>query len=975
MVSQGPALARSAQELLGDFVRTGSQEPFEEIVRRYAGMVFNVCYQILRDTHDAEDATQAVFLTLAVKSKTENGIKYLAPWLQKVAQRLALDVKRSKTRRKAREERHSVMQQMNAGDGDTTQIVDLDEVKVVLRDELDKLPAKYRLPLILHYFGGMKPEEMARELGCKPSTLGVRLHRGRKLLAENLQGRGVSISGSLLGTALALTVRSSVHEHLIQHTTVAAMHAASGNLASAGVSAQVLTFNKLAEQGLFATKIKAAVTAAIIFASACAGAAEFVAKIRPFGMEMNLPGQIRSLFDPILRTFRRPLRVPVVNAPKPADVMHDVAAPNENVVVSNELTLSAQPAPAPLISHLTSTDNGAGAVVAKTQVTSETILPTFTLKQPTIHWPAPTPSKTTVALAPVDGSHANAQATPAQAPPILASDQSFTIGGGFGSNESVTYAFPAPTTVRRFVVGGNGNGVFHQTGGQLHADLLSIGQGKGSNGTYIATGDSAIDAGTVEVGGEGLGKFVLNGASATFSATDLLLGREKTASGTFDLVNGKANENFVAVGVKGAGFITQYGGTNHISDDTTQFTNASQDSATTTYRIVPVGPVAPYSDGLLLALSNGSQGRYDLHGGYVFASKEVVAERDKATFRHLGGTNTTPTIKLGAYPGSDGTYKLADGDVRIERTHAPHTGITVGGAGSGALAIGGTHTSGDIYEIGHGKPTSLIVRADFHGDGRIVGWGTVGLQGSLEQNGQVVVDGFGKERDLDLSSFAAVTNNIDNKPGQDNGYFARHGGRLLLPPVDITGAVSTVTWGENASDKRLDLINSVRLTFNGVENPGEHSLALLSPDRSEIPAAPDGVQFTSVWHGDFDSLGADSMALTLRYDDTASPGIAGGNVQFWASEGGAWKDLTSSANIDINDRLISGTFPPSDWFAVSTISNTALLPGIGDPIATIPTTTLPPNLGVQVPEPASLGLIVLGTAAFLRRRRRLGQLR
>src|SRR5205814_9773830 len=137
-------------------------------------------------------------------------------------------------------ERHTIMAQMNAGDGDTSRIVDMDEVKVLLRDELDKLPSKYRLPLILHYFGGLKPEEMARELGCKPSTLGVRLHRGRKLLAENLQGRGVSINGSLLGTALALTVRSRVHGHLIQHTRVAEVHAASGNLGAAGVTGRVV---------------------------------------------------------------------------------------------------------------------------------------------------------------------------------------------------------------------------------------------------------------------------------------------------------------------------------------------------------------------------------------------------------------------------------------------------------------------------------------------------------------------------------------------------------------------------------------------------------------------------------------------------------------------------------------------------------------------------------------------------------------
>ena len=320
LVSQGPALARSAQELLGDFVRASSTKPFEEDYAPVMRAWFQCLLQILRDSHDAEDATQAVFLTLAVKSKTDDGIKYIAPWLQKVAQRLALDVKRSKTRRKVREERHSVMTQMNAGDGDTSRAVDLDEVKVVLRDELDKLPAKYRLPLILHYFGGLKPEEMARELGCKPSTLGVRLHRGRKLLAENLAGRGVSISGSMLGIALATMVQSSVHEHLIQTTSHAAMHVVAGNAASAGsFSAQVIGFSKLAEQGLFAAKIKAAVAAAVMLATAACGACGVCrTRVNHSDSTSNLPGQIRSIFEPIFRSLKRsPLRMPVANN-KPA---------------------------------------------------------------------------------------------------------------------------------------------------------------------------------------------------------------------------------------------------------------------------------------------------------------------------------------------------------------------------------------------------------------------------------------------------------------------------------------------------------------------------------------------------------------------------------------------------------------------------------------------------------------------------------
>src|SRR5206468_4220168 len=107
------------------------------------------------------------------------------------------------------------------------------------------------------------------------------------------------------------------------------------------------------------------------------------------------------------------------------------------------------------------------------------------------------------------------------------------------------------------------------------------------------------------------------------------------------------------------------------------------------------------------------------------------------------------------------------------------------------------------------------------------------------------------------------------------------------PPINITSSVSTATWGEEPADADLDLINSARFTFTGVDHPGTHSVALLAPDRPDVPAAPAGVQFASVWHGDFAPLGADSIGVTVRYDDTFSPGIAGGNVQLWTFNGDA----------------------------------------------------------------------------------------
>src|SRR4029079_13318177 len=86
-----------------------------------------------------------------------------------------------------------------------------EELKSIMMEELNKLPAKYRMPLVLHYFGGLSREEMAAELGCNPSTLGVRVHRGKALLGTRLKKRGVGIS------AIAMAV---LLEHVIRSTTV-----------------------------------------------------------------------------------------------------------------------------------------------------------------------------------------------------------------------------------------------------------------------------------------------------------------------------------------------------------------------------------------------------------------------------------------------------------------------------------------------------------------------------------------------------------------------------------------------------------------------------------------------------------------------------------------------------------------------------------------------------------------------------------
>lgn len=65
-------------ELLDEFIITAEETPFEELIQRHGSMVFDTCRRIIGNASDAEDAVQAVFLTLAQKAKTlHDGTNYI----------------------------------------------------------------------------------------------------------------------------------------------------------------------------------------------------------------------------------------------------------------------------------------------------------------------------------------------------------------------------------------------------------------------------------------------------------------------------------------------------------------------------------------------------------------------------------------------------------------------------------------------------------------------------------------------------------------------------------------------------------------------------------------------------------------------------------------------------------------------------------------------------------------------------------
>ncbi len=315
------------QQLLAEFIRYGRQRPFEEIVRRYAGMVFNTCFRVTKDKHDAEDATQAVFLTLAVQAKRGAEIKALGPWLQQVAKRLSLDVKRGQKRRKTREEKHQDEQsrRRTAIDEDALPSPDLEELKLILHEELQKLPAKYRLPLILHYFGGMTRDEMAAELNCKPSTLGVRIFRGREMLAGRLNGRGIHLSAGAMALAIGYLVKQTVTGAVIARTSHAAAALASGSAdlttvgqlmashaGTAEAAARVVGLTRRASHVLVIGKVRVSVSIALLAGTSLGAGVKAFTLLPQMSMgevRQMISNGVTRLVQPFVEPLTRPLHI------------------------------------------------------------------------------------------------------------------------------------------------------------------------------------------------------------------------------------------------------------------------------------------------------------------------------------------------------------------------------------------------------------------------------------------------------------------------------------------------------------------------------------------------------------------------------------------------------------------------------------------------------------------------------------------
>jgi RNA polymerase sigma factor (sigma-70 family) len=193
--------SRSDGELLAQKAIPGSPDPFAELVRRHAPMVLALCRRKLGDSHDAEDAAQAVFLVLWQKADALRQRASVAGWLHQVATNICRNANRARQIRATHERRAGSVSDRSSRDRSSRD--QSSSIREILDDALNALPEKYRVPIVLFHLESRSLVETAQLLQMNPSTLTTRLSRGRQLLRDRLVREGVAVTTATMGGLLA----------------------------------------------------------------------------------------------------------------------------------------------------------------------------------------------------------------------------------------------------------------------------------------------------------------------------------------------------------------------------------------------------------------------------------------------------------------------------------------------------------------------------------------------------------------------------------------------------------------------------------------------------------------------------------------------------------------------------------------------------------------------------------------------------
>ncbi len=181
----------TSEFMLVQRLKEGDEDAFRNLVEKYQDKVYNTCLGFVKNTGDADDLAQEVFIEIYESIPQFEGKSALPTWIYRIAVNKSLEF----LRRARRKKRYGILNRLFIGDDARWPVSDYDHPGIqaenrekarILYAAIERLPENQRVAFTLHKLEGLSYDQIAGVMEKSISSVESLMHRAKNNLKKEL---------------------------------------------------------------------------------------------------------------------------------------------------------------------------------------------------------------------------------------------------------------------------------------------------------------------------------------------------------------------------------------------------------------------------------------------------------------------------------------------------------------------------------------------------------------------------------------------------------------------------------------------------------------------------------------------------------------------------------------------------------------------------------------------------------------------